>query len=159
MPKRNFDPTTVTSTIQIFSKGSYEFSVGEPTVFVRTKKDGGLSEGIRYPLVCEVVHDGDPNMKGERQFLAIYPTSEGGLAYGKGTFLMPTLGYNRDADSEKKFNAAYEGQDWGIDFEAKAAGDMWKQPVGKRVIGDLEPGINSEDGSAVQKFNGFRKVA
>lgn len=157
MPKRNFDPTQVKSTIQIFDKGEYEFSIGEPSVFQRVKKDGGMSEGIRYTLVCENVLSGNPSMKGERQFISIYPTSEGGLAYGKGTFIMPALGYDRNSDSEKQFDAAYQGQDWGIDFEAKAAGDLWKLPVGRRVIADMEPGV-TDDGAPVQKFNGFRKV-
>lgn len=164
-PAHSFDPTTVSALIQIFPKGTYEFSISEPKAYQRPNKEGKLTKGIRYGVTCEEVHDGDPNMKGERQFVNGYPSSadapdginEGGLAFIKG-FLLAAYGYERTTAGQREFDAAMKGKDWALDFESGACGDAWRDVTGKRFLADMDTGINKDSGEAQQKWSQFRKV-
>src|SRR3990167_908056 len=65
MPRHTFDPTAVSSTLEVFPKGDYLISVGEPKAFQGTtksgKNEGNANWGIRWGCKIERVLEGDPN--------------------------------------------------------------------------------------------------
>lgn len=157
-----FDPTKVTALIQVFPKGDYEFSIGEPKAYQKTNAKGNLTKGVRWGLLCERVVEGDPNMKGEKQFLNGYPSSGAteteGLAFIK-RYIMAALGYQITVESEKQFNVDMAGKNWGLDYESGACGDMWRAMTGKRFIVTLDAQPNPEDPSQLQqKFVAVRPL-
>lgn len=165
MTAHSFDPTTVTASIPVFDKGTYEFSAGEPKAFQRPNKDGKLTKGIRYLVICEEVIDGNQNHKGDRQFVNGYPSdketggiNEGGLAFVK-RFLIACAGYGPTAADEKAFDAAFKGEDWSLDFESGACGDMWRDATGKRFVAELDVKMSDDGSGQIQQvWKQFRKV-
>jgi hypothetical protein len=165
MPPYEFDPTKVTATIPIFPKGDYEFVVSEPKSFAKTNEEGKTSMGIRFPVLCEdVAYDadgnpvGDPKFKGKRTIYSGYLHSDGAQAFTKG-FLLAALGFDRNEAGERAFDEKYKGQDWGIDPDSGACGDMWRQVTGARVVASLDVAPNKNDPTQmIQQFSGFRRV-
>jgi len=149
MPRYNFSPDAVSASIEILSKGEYEFIVGEPKSFMRKNRKGEDSYGIRFPLV--LAEDSNGHKKGTRIFFNTYQQSEGAQAIGK-QFLMAALGYKRNQESEKEFNDAYAGKDFGFNTDDQTVGDGWMEVKGQRIKGDLDVGINDENQQQVQDF-------
>jgi hypothetical protein len=155
--RREFDPTAVTATLQIFPKGDYEFSIGEPKHFEKKNQDGKESYGVRYSLKCERVLEGDKNMVGKRYVFTCYQHTDGAISYSK-QFLIASSGYGVNADGEKTFDAAAAGKDWGFDAGDGSVGDMWREIVGSRVIISLDLGTNPNTGEPSQQTTGFRPI-
>lgn len=151
MPRYENDPTKVAASIEVFPKDDYEFIVGEPKAFERTNAKGAQSYGIRFPVQ---VAEGD--YKGKRTVFSTYQQSEGAQQMAK-RFIMAVLGYGAKREEEKRFDADYAGKDWGFDTDTGAVGDMWREAVGKRVIGSLDVRIG-DDGGEQQDFKGWRPI-
>jgi len=149
MPRYDFSPDAVSASIEILSKGEYEFIVGEPKSFMRKNRKGEDSYGIRFPLV--LAEDMNGHKKGTRIFFNTYQQSEGAQAIGK-QFLMAVLGYKRNQEAEKQFNDDFTGKDFGFNTDDGSVGDGWMEVKGKRVKGDLDVGINEENQQQVQDF-------
>lgn len=160
-PRYEPDLTKVAATIEIFSKGDYEFSIGEPKSFSSPKDDGTATVGIRFPLKVEEVYDGgDEKAKGKRTILTVYVHNEGGQSMAK-QFIMCALGYKRNPQDERKFDEKYSGSDWGLDPDSKSVGDVWREPVGRRVRSSLDIGIQEKGqnaGEPQQKFANWQPV-
>lgn len=152
-PRYEPDFSKVTVSFELFSKGDYEFVIGEPTSFQGENRKGGLKVGVRYPIV--LAEDTNGHKKGARQMFTCYIHSDGAMSFSK-QWLMAALGFNRN--EEKKFDAEYASKDWSIDTESKAAGDVWREVNGKRVIISVDQQANPETGELGNTFSGFRPV-
>ena len=141
----NFNPEAVSAAIEVLDPDEYEVIVGEPKAFSREKAEGkGTSVGIRFPLS---VAEGPS--KGKKVFYTCYLTSDGAQAIAK-QFLMAVHGFKRDAASEKEFNAAFRGADWGYDVTSGACGDAWNSAKGKRVR--FAADVRTYEGAVQQEF-------
>ncbi len=154
MPRYEPDMSNVDATIIILDKGEYEFEIGKPKAFQRTKAKGGESIGVRYPMI---VAEG-PQAK-KRTFYTCYTHSEGGLAFAK-QFVMAALGYPVTREGEAKFNADHPkgSTDWGLDSDTGEVGEIWNEAAGQHVIGIVDLGVNPEDGTPNQAWKRFRPV-
>lgn len=150
-----FDPTTVVASMEVFPKGEYELQVGEPKSFLRQAgEDKHDSYGIRYPLVVKLPGEYD----GKRTSFSTYYQSEGSQAMAK-QFIMAVLGYGKGKPEEERFDRDYRGKDWGFDPETGAVGDMYRELVGKRVIGSLDVQKNNNTGDPMQSFKSWRPLS
>jgi hypothetical protein len=145
------DLTKVQSSIPIFPKGTYEYSVGEPKAFGGTNRKGDPKLGVRYSVRCEEVHDGDQKFKGKRTIVSLYVHTEDAQGMAK-RFILAALGYAVNEQGEKEFDAEYKGRDWSIDPETGAVGDVWREPTGKRVLSDCDIQAGDE-GAQFQAFS------
>ena len=153
MPQFNPDPTAASAVLYVPPKGDHTIEIGKPKAFQRTKKAGGESIGVMYPVTFV---DGD--LKGKRNIFSCYTGSEGGLSYAK-RFLMAALGYDLNQDDEDRFNAEFAGHDWKIDTTSGECGDMWHAVVGKQVIATTDVRINEEDDTQNIQWTGFKQAA
>lgn len=152
MPHFEPDPTAVQATIEVLEKGEYEFIIGKPKSFARTKDDGGESVGVRYPMtVAEGEH------KGAKTFYSCYVATDGGLSFAK-QYLMAALGYKASAADEKRFNETFRGSDWGLNTDDGTCGSVWEQPVGNHVLSTVDIGENPKTGEPNQRWVKFRPV-
>lgn len=152
MPPFEFDPTKVAAVLTIFSKGEYEFLIGEPRSFQREAgEDKHLSVGIRFPVQAET--DG----KKGRQLYSLYLHSENASGFAK-RFLMAALGYNLNDAGERKFDDDVKGSDWGYNPEVGSCGDMWREVTGHRAIGEVDIQSNEKTGEPMQKWLGWRPI-
>ena len=158
-PTYNPDPSQVSAFFYLFNKGDYLFEVGEGKPFEGTNSKGEPNAGIRYPIICTDVLEGDAEGKGKKQMFTCYIHSEGAISFSK-RFLMACLGYPSDSDGELKFNAETAGQDWKVDPtpDAPYVGEMWKKVVGTTLILHASVGTN-EEGVKQQKWNGFSPLS
>lgn len=156
MPHFEADLTKVSVALEQFNKGDYEFLVGEPKSFQRTNNKGVETFGVRWPI--SLAEETDGHKKGAKQIYSGYLHTEGGQTYLK-QFIMACLGFNsRNAADERRFDEQFRGADWGVDTETQGTGDMYRQVTGKRVIVQLDMGINPESGEPSQQFKGFRPI-
>lgn len=156
MPHFEPDLTKASVAFEIFTKGDYEFVVGEPKSFQRTNNAGKETYGVRWPITLAEEVNG--YKKGAKQLYSGYLHTEGAHAFIK-QFVMSCLGFNpRSAEDERKFDAQFRGADWGIDTETQGVGDVYRQTTGKRVIVSMDVGINPESGEQSQQFKGFRPI-
>lgn len=153
-PAFNFDPSSVTSNIEVLPKQEYELQVGEPKAFIRKNRKGEDSYGIRYPLTAKAPDE----YNGKKVFFSTYYQSEGAQSMAK-QFMMAVMGYGKGKPEEDRFNDDFRGKDWSFDPETGAVGDAYRELVGKRVIGSLDVGKNDETGDPTQKFAGWRPIA
>lgn len=151
MPRYENDPTKVAASIEVFPKDDYEFIIGEPKSFERTNAKGNQSYGVRFPVQ---VAEGD--YAGKRTVFTTYQQSDGARQMEK-RFLMAALGYGSKREDEKQFDIDFAGKDWGIDTDTGAVGDMYREVVGKRVVGSLDVRMG-DDGSEQQNFAGWRAL-
>ena len=163
MPRHTFDPTAVSSTLEVFPKGDYLISIGEPKAFQGTtksgKNEGNANWGIRWGCKIERVLEGDPNAAGKRLIYTGYLNSEEAAGFPK-QFVMAALGYPINAKGEREFNEAMQGQDWDYDPESGACGDVWRQTTGKTLITSLDVQPDEQrPGEFRQKIVRFRPVA
>src|SRR5512134_2744604 len=105
MPRYEPDLTKVAATFELFTKGQYEFVIGEPKCFQDITKSGPRAGetkiGIRFPIVLAEETAG--HKKGARQMYTVYIHSEAAQAFGK-QFVMAALGYERNSRGEKAFD-------------------------------------------------------
>lgn len=154
-PRFEPDLTAVAANLDLFEKGSWEFSIGEPKSFSRENEKGQLSVGVRYPLALSEEKDG--HKKNAKQLFSCYIHTEGGMTFSK-RFIMAALGFKNNTQSEREFDEQFKGADWGIDPDTQAVGDVWRQPAGRRVIASCEIGTNPNTGEPSQQFTGFLPV-
>ncbi len=157
MARYEHDPSAVQSTMQVFPKGDYEFSVGEPKPFERTNAANKLSYGVGFSLKCERVVEGEDNMLGKRAYFSCYQHTEGGCSFSK-RFQMSCLGHKGNPQGENAFNDEVAGQNWGFDPDEGTVGDMWSNLTGNRLVISMSEGVNPNTGDPSQNFDAFRPV-
>lgn len=150
----DFDPTAISVSFKVFPKGDYEFSIGEPRAFARVSQEGKETYGIRFPLKCEGVIDGDSSLVGERAVYTAY--LHGGDNPFVKQFIMGALGFSLNSEGEKEFNEKYKGYDWSYDPQAGTVGDMWSEVTGSRVIASLDAQLFNDE--LRQQWKSFRAV-
>jgi len=158
-PQYSPDPSQVSAFFHIFSKGDYLFDVGEGKPFEGVNAKGDSNAGVRYPLICTDVIEGDSSAKGKRQMFTCYIHSEGAMSFSK-RFLMAALGYEANNEGEMRFNAESQGKDWRVDPnpEAPYVGEMWKAPAGASLVIHASAGLN-DSGDKQQKWDGFSPLS
>lgn len=156
MPHFTADLSQIQVALEVFTKGDYEFIVGEPKSFQRTNEKGVETFGVRWPLQLGLEANG--YKAGTKQIYTGYLHTDGAQSFIK-QFVMSCLGYNpKSKEDEKKFDAEMKGQDWGIDTETQGVGDVYRRTTGKRLIVSLDTGINPNSGEPSQQFKGFRPL-
>jgi hypothetical protein len=158
-PQYNPDPSQVSAFFHIFSKGDYLFEVGEGKPFEGANAEGKANAGVRYPLICTDVIEGDPQAKGKRQMFTCYIHSEGAISFSK-RFLMACLGYDGDHEGEAKFNEAIAGADWRVDPEPTAPflGEMWERVNNTSVVISTDVKMDNE-GKKQQNWGAFSPIS
>lgn len=112
----------------ILSKGEYTFSIGEPTLFHRTRDDGSEVYGVRYPftVTSEGEHQGQ-RIRNQDMYL-----HTPGAARMTKRFLMSALGYDANSQvKEAQFNSEFP--ELGIDPEANYMDEVFSRVTGKTV--------------------------
>lgn len=158
-PQYNPDPSTVSAYFFLFAKGDYLFEVGEGKPFEGTNAKGEANAGIRYPIVCTDVLEGDPNGKNKKQMFTCYIHSDGAMQFSV-RFLMACLGYESSGEGEMKFNKENKGGDYRVDPnpEAPYLGEMWKKLKGSSLIIHANTRLNDE-GEKQQQWNAFSPLS
>lgn len=156
MPHFEPDLTKASVALEQFSKGDYEFVVGEPKSFARTNAKGAETYGVRFPL--SLAEESNGYKKGAKQLYNGYLHTEGAWGFVK-QFLMAANGFNpKSADDERKFDAQFKGGDWAVDTDTAGVGDVYRQVTGKRIIAQIDVGQNPESGEPTVQFKGFRPI-
>ena len=158
-PQYNTDPSTVSAYFFLFSKGDYIFQVGEGKPFEGVNQKGEANAGIRYPIICTDVIDGDSKGKGKKQMFTCYIHSDGAMSFST-MFMMACLGYESSGDGEMKFNEEHQGADYRVDPnpEAPYLGEMWKKLTGSSLIIHASTRLNDEN-QKQQKWNAFSPLS
>jgi len=157
MPQHNYDPKAVTVSIPVFTKGDYEFIVGECKAFSGTNAEGNENFGIRWPMkVAKAVDEGDEGAVDKRTLYSCYMNG-GAAPFGK-AFAMACLGYQRNEEGETAFDEDYGDRDWGFNSDNGICGDGWKECIGKRVVGAVSVRMDPETGRKGQQWEGFRPL-
>ena len=151
MPRFEHNPSAVTTSIEVFPKDDYEFTIGEPKTFFRQNAMGNDSYGVRIPLT---IATGD--YSGKRTLMSLYFQSEGAQSMAK-QFQMAALGYQRGRNEELRFNEEWGAKDWSFDTDAGSVGDAWRELVGGRIVGSLDVSM-SDTGDEQQQFKGWRPL-
>ena len=132
MPRYDHDPSKVTSTLQVLSKGDYEFIIKGIKAFERTAGAGHQSYGVRYKLeVAEGLQ------KGKLVVVTSYLHSEGAESMAK-QFLIAAYGNQVNDAGEKAFDEETAGNDWAFDTDSGAVGEGYSVLIGKRIANDLD---------------------
>jgi hypothetical protein len=158
-PQYNPDPSTVSAFFHIFSKGDYLFEVGEGKPFEGVNQKGEPNAGIRYPLVCTDVIEGDSQGKGKKQMFTCYIHSEGAISFSK-RFLMACLGFEGTSEGEAKFNSEVEGADWRVDPDPASpfVGEMWQRVNNTSLIISADVKVD-EEGKKQQNWGAFSPIS
>lgn len=154
MPRYDFDPSKISSTITVLPKDDYEFVVGEPKPFIyQVKSTGADKYGVRFPLT---VAEGPAT--GKRVFFSADQDSDIGRQVSK-AFMMAACGYGRTEDEENRYNAETADKDFSFDTDTSMVGDGWRMAMGQRVVCSLDINVDKQDASKqYQKFGTFRKL-
>lgn len=150
MPRYNYDPSKVQSSIEVFPKDDYEFVLGSPKSFIRQNSKGEDSYGVRFSV--EVAAGA---YKGKRTVFTCYLHSEGAQSMSK-RFQMAAYGFKSNSEGEQAFNEKFGGLDWSIDPESGSVGEAWQKMAGTRVVGVLDIGKNNQTGEPQQDFKSWR---
>lgn len=158
-PQYNPDPSQVSAFFHIFPKGDYLFDVGEGKPFEGVNAEGNANAGVRYPLVCSRVIEGDPQAVGKKQMFTCYVHSDGAISFSK-RFQMGCLGFDGDSEGEQKFNEEMTGADWRIDPDPTAPylGDAWKRISNTSVIISTDVKMDDE-GKKQQNWGAFSPLS
>ena len=158
-PRYEPDLTKISATFELFSKGEYEFLVGEPKGFEQTTKTGKnagqQSIGVRYPIVLGEETNG--HKAGSKNSINCYIHNDGSMGFSK-QFLMACLGYPITNAGERKFDEDFRGQDWSVDADTGAVGDVWRQATGKRVRITADLGTNPTTGEPSNQFGKYQPI-
>ncbi len=150
MPRYDYDPSKTVASIEVFPKGDYEFSLGEPKAFIRTNPQGEVSYGVRFAMTIT-----SDNFRGKRTVQTCYLHNDGGQSMSK-QFQMAVYGDKKSAAEEERFNKDHSGDDWAFDPETGTTGEAWHKMTGTHVIGTLDVGVNKQSGEQQQQFKGWR---
>ena len=158
-PTYNPDPSTVSAYFFLFEKGDYLFAVGEPKAFEGVNQKGDANAGIRYPILCTDVLEGNAKGKGKKQMFTCYIHSDGAMAFST-MFMMACLGYESSGDGEAKFNEEHQGADYRVDPnpETSYLGEMWSSLNGTSLIIHASVKLG-DDNQKQQKWNGFSPLS
>lgn len=158
-PTYNPDPSTVSAYFFLFSKGDYLFEVGEGKCFEGQNQKGDANAGIRYPIICSDVLEGDSKGRGKKQMFTCYIHSDGAMSFST-MFMMACLGYESSGDGESKFNEEHQGADYRVDPnpEAPYLGEMWASLKGTSLVIHASIALNP-DGVKQQKWNAFSPLS
>jgi len=158
-PQYNPDPTTVSAFFYMFEKGDYLFDVGEGKPFEGVNQKGEPNAGVRFPLICSDVLEGDSGGKGKKQMFTCYIHTDGAVQFSK-RFQMACLGYEATSEGEAKFDKETKGEDWKVDPnpEAPYLGEMWKKLTGSTLIMHCSTKLN-DDGQKQQQWDGFSPLS
>jgi len=158
-PQYSPDPSQVSAFFHIFSKGDYLFDVGEGKPFEGANAEGKANAGVRYPLICSDVIEGDSSAKGKRQMFTCYIHSEGAISFSK-RFLMACLGFEGTSEGEEKFNQEIQGADWRVDPEPTAPflGEMWERVNNTSLIISTDVKVDDE-GKKQQNWGAFSPIS
>lgn len=158
-PQYNPDPSQVSAFFYIFSKGDYLFEVGEGKPFEGINAEGKSNAGVRYPLVCTDVIEGDSQGKGKRQMFTCYIHSEGAISFSK-RFLMGCLNFEGTSEGEAKFNEEIAGADWRVDPDPTAPflGEMWQRVNNTSVIISCDVKLDDEQ-KKQQNWGAFAPIS
>jgi hypothetical protein len=158
-PQYNPDPSQVSAFFHIFPKGDYLFDVGEGKPFEGTNAEGNANAGVRYPLTCSRVIEGDAQAVKKKQMFTCYVHSDGAISFSK-RFQMGCLGFNGDSEGEQKFNEEMAGADWRIDPDPTAPylGDAWKRIGNTSVIISCDVKMDDE-GKRQQNWGAFSPLS
>jgi hypothetical protein len=140
MPRVEAHPASVSSTLEIFPKGTYELTIQGVAGFIGKQENaaGEMPSGVRYTLVI----DKPTQFKGKRVLQNCYQHNEGSQSMAK-QFLMAALGYGRSRPEEERFNEDEANTDWGYDTDGPV-GDGWNKLVGRTVVGDFDVQMNKQ---------------
>ena len=109
--------------ITLLEKGDYEFAIGQPKVFKRTKQDGNESFGLGITLRTD---------DGKIAYNTLYMHTEkcDGMNL---EFVATAYGYNaRDEKSLAEFKSKY-GEEYWVDFDEGTMGETFQGLAGKRI--------------------------
>lgn len=141
-----FNPANTSAGDVILPKGDYVFKVGEPKVIYSKKDDGTESYGILLKLT---VSEGE--FAGKSIFNRMYLHWEGADRPLK-QFMMAAFGFSpSDAEQEAQFNEEYQGENWDIDFEQKALGEVYMRLKGTHVIWAVDVQTRKDDPTKEQQ--------
>lgn len=155
MPRYSTPTGKITAGELILPKGEYEFSVGEPTLFHRTRDDGSEVYGVRYPFT--VISEGEyQNQRIRNQDMYLHTP---GAARMTKRFLMATLGFDTNSQvSEADFNSQYPDLD--IDPDANYLAEAFSRVVGKTVKAAVDVQENKiREGEMQNSFRWLVNVA
>lgn len=158
MPRRmNFDPNKVTAGRLVLDENdSVEFTITDAKLFSRTREeaDGSTTDvyGINYILE---VNTG--NQAGKTLVHSLYMHTDKVESMNK-QFIMAALGFT--TKQEIDFNETYPaGDGWNIEWpesdeEDELIGDVWKAPVGKKIVAAVTTAPQRNNPNEMQ--NNFR---
>lgn len=153
-PRYVYDPSKVSSSIEIFPKNDYEFIIGEPKAFKGANQQGQENFGVRVALT-----HAEGEFRGKKTVYTMYMHSEGAQSMAKrfhiAAYGFPQNGQNL-AQGEQAFNEAHGGDDWSFDPDTGSVGDAWAKMAGGRIIGSLDVKKNNKDDSPQQDFKSWR---
>lgn len=159
MPRYEFIPKDVSTSILVLPADDYEFLIGEPKPYAFQTKGGENKPsedryGVRFPL--RVMTSGA--FENKMIFFSGDQSSDIGQQVTKG-FIMAALGYGKGREEEERFDMDHGTDDFGFDTDSGFIGDGWRQVKDMRVVGSLGINIDKNDPSKqYQKFAGFRRI-
>jgi hypothetical protein len=154
MPRVEAHPANVSSTIEIYPKGTYELTIGSATGFSgKENEKGELASGVRYVLTI----DKPGKYKGKRYIQNCYQHNENSQSFAK-QFLMAALGYGRSRSEEERFNQDQKDVAWSYDTDGPVS-DGWNKLVGRTVIGDFDIQMNKQRPGEEQQKVTWRPLA
>jgi hypothetical protein len=154
----DFNPNDVTVGLPVFDKGSYEIEVGEPKSFLRVGKTvDGKQKADNFGVFYKCKIATGPKA-GQVYLVNCYMHTPEAAGFSK-SFLMASLGFKKDSESEQTFNKKYENENWKYNPEDKSAGDMWHKAKNQHLNVDLDVTINMETGDKQQKLIAYRPLS
>lgn len=163
MQKYQFNISQISAGIKTLDKGEYECVVlSEPKAYYTQAKPNAVTGepgqdrfGVRMTFRVAEGEEKDNNI--------IFSPDFGGEFSGAGIAkqaLMAANGFN--TDTEKDFNAQFEGKDFDFDFSdinAPVIGEGWKEMKGKRLKVNLDINVAKDGtGKMYQKFVSFDHI-
>ena len=151
-PHYNYDPSKVSTAIEIFPKDDYEGTVGELKAFLKKEGEVVKSYGIRFSFTIA-----EGAFRGKRTVVSLYLHTEGSQSMTK-RFQMAAMGYGNKKEDEQEFDKKVGGMDWSFDPETGAVSEGWKQFSGARVVSIMDVQQNNRTGEPMQNFVGWRPI-
>lgn len=159
MPQYEPDLSKIAATFELFSKGEYEFVLGEPKAFQGITKSGANAGqeniGVRYGISLPEAQNG--HKKGARSILNCFIHNDQSMGFSK-QLLMAALGFPMNSRGEAQFDEQYRGADWSIDTTTGACGAVWREATGRHVLITADLGTNPTTGEPSNQFGKYRSV-
>lgn len=151
--KMTFDMTKETAGRLLVEDGDKEFTILDAKPFWRDKTDPNTGEvthiyGVRYSL--RIDSEGEQKDKTFDQDCFLHSKKTGGM---NKQFLLAALGYT--PKREHDFNETYADPTlYDVDFDNNTLGEVWKAPVGRKIMAVVKTGPQKNDPNIQQ--NSFR---